>query len=37
MDTKIASIALANRATLLTRNANDFQKVPDLQIEDWLH
>ncbi|MCC5648067.1 type II toxin-antitoxin system VapC family toxin [Nostoc sp. CHAB 5824] len=35
MDLKIASIALANNATLLTRNAQDFSKVPNLRIEDW--
>jgi tRNA(fMet)-specific endonuclease VapC len=36
MDTKIASIALANNATLLTRNTNDFNRIPGLNIEDWL-
>ena len=36
MDLKIASIALANRATLLTRNTNDFEKVPGLPVADWL-
>lgn len=36
MDLKIASIALANDATLLTRNTNDFERVPGLHIEDWL-
>jgi tRNA(fMet)-specific endonuclease VapC len=36
MDLKIASIALANHATLLSRNTNDFKRVPDLRIEDWL-
>jgi tRNA(fMet)-specific endonuclease VapC len=35
MDLKIASIALANGATLLTRNLVDFKKVPRLQFEDW--
>ena len=36
MDLKIASIALANNATLLTRNTNDFNRIPGLNIEDWL-
>ena len=36
MDLKIASIALARGATLLSRNLRDFQKVPGLRIEDWL-
>jgi tRNA(fMet)-specific endonuclease VapC len=36
MDLKIASIALANGATLLTRNLDDFQKVPGLRVVDWL-
>ena len=35
MDLKIASIAIANDATLLTRNAKDFAKVPGLKFEDW--
>jgi tRNA(fMet)-specific endonuclease VapC len=36
MDLKIASIALAGDATLLTRNTNDFSRVPGLRVEDWL-
>ena len=35
MDLKIASIALANGAILLTRNLSDFRKVPNLKVEDW--
>ena len=35
MDLKIAAIALAHNATLLTRNLADFHNVPDLRVEDW--
>jgi tRNA(fMet)-specific endonuclease VapC len=35
MDLKIAAIAIANDATVLTRNAQHFRQVPDLRIEDW--
>ncbi len=35
MDLKIAAIALANDATLLSRNLSDFNKVPGLKVEDW--
>jgi tRNA(fMet)-specific endonuclease VapC len=34
-DLLIASITLANKATLVTRNRRDFEKVPGLQIENW--
>ena len=34
-DLKIASIALANEATVLTRNLRHFGKVPGLRVEDW--
>jgi tRNA(fMet)-specific endonuclease VapC len=35
MDLKIAAIALANAATLLTRNTQDFSRIPNLKFEDW--
>ena len=35
MDLKIAATALAQEATLITRNAIDFSKVIGLQIENW--
>ncbi len=34
-DLKIAVIALSNDATVLTRNTQDFSKVPNLKFEDW--
>lgn len=36
MDLKIASICIAHVATLLTRNLADFDKIPDLRVENWL-
>ncbi len=35
MDLRIAAIALSNECTVLTRNSVDFDKVPDLQVDDW--
>lgn len=35
MDLKIAAIALANHAILLSRNLRDFRMVPNLLVEDW--
>jgi tRNA(fMet)-specific endonuclease VapC len=35
MDLKIAAIALAHDATVLTRNLKDFTRVPGLRVEDW--
>jgi tRNA(fMet)-specific endonuclease VapC len=36
-DLRIASIALANDALLLSANLVDFQRVPGLKVEDWLY
>lgn len=35
-DLLIAAIALANQATVATRNEKDFRQVPGLQIENWV-
>ena len=34
-DLLIASIALAHRATLVTRNMKDFRQIPGLRVENW--
>ena len=36
LDLKIACIALAHAAAVLTRNTTDFAQVPGLRIENWL-
>jgi tRNA(fMet)-specific endonuclease VapC len=35
-DLKIAAIALAHGAVLLSANCRDFERVPDLVVENWL-
>jgi tRNA(fMet)-specific endonuclease VapC len=35
MDLRIASIALSRGLILLTRNVRDFDKVPNLETQDW--
>jgi tRNA(fMet)-specific endonuclease VapC len=35
MDLKITAIALVNKATLLSKNLRDFEKIQGLQVEDW--
>jgi len=37
LDLKIASIAGTQGAVLLSANVRDFDQVPGLHIEDWLH
>lgn len=36
MDLKVASIALANNALLLTANLRDFSRIPNLRCDNWL-
>jgi len=35
-DLKIAAIAVANDALLLSANLRDFRQVPGLRVENWL-
>ena len=37
LDLKIASIVLEHNAILLSANIRDFNQVPGLRVEDWLH
>jgi tRNA(fMet)-specific endonuclease VapC len=34
-DLRIGSIALVNGAVVLTRNLRDFEKIPELTVENW--
>ena len=35
-DLLIAAAALHEKATLITHNTDEFSRVPDLKIEDWV-
>jgi tRNA(fMet)-specific endonuclease VapC len=35
MDLCIAAIALEHQAIVVTRNVRDFERVPNLRVEDW--
>lgn len=35
MDLRIASIAIAQNAVLVSRNLVDFERIPNLTVEDW--
>lgn len=35
MDLRIAAIAIAHGATILTRNLSDFSRIPGVKAEDW--
>lgn len=37
MDLKIAATAMAGDTLLLTANHSDFEKVPGLRFENWMH
>jgi tRNA(fMet)-specific endonuclease VapC len=36
MDLKIAAIALARNALLVSANLSDYRQVPNLRVENWL-
>jgi tRNA(fMet)-specific endonuclease VapC len=35
MDLRIAAVALENNGVLITRNLRDFQRIPNLIVENW--
>jgi tRNA(fMet)-specific endonuclease VapC len=35
MDLRIAAITLENAGILITRNLRDFQRIPNLSVENW--
>jgi len=37
VDLRIASIAIANQFTLVTNNTVDFDRIPNLSLEDWMN
>ena len=36
VDLLLASVALANKATLVTRNLRHFRQIPNLSLENWV-
>ncbi|HOE40700.1 MAG TPA: type II toxin-antitoxin system VapC family toxin [Rhodoferax sp.] len=34
-DVQVAGVALSRRLTLVTRNTREFDRVPDLRVENW--
>jgi tRNA(fMet)-specific endonuclease VapC len=37
MDLKIAAIAITTNSVLLSANARDFRRVPNLRFEEWIY
>lgn len=35
MDLRIASIAISQRMTVITRNTVDYERIPGLSVQDW--
>jgi tRNA(fMet)-specific endonuclease VapC len=35
IDLRIAAVVLVHDATLVSRNAVDFERIPELRVEDW--